>query len=69
MCTRRYCWLGLGGTVAQLLRSAIRALPVHISEFYIALSATMVVSIGLTAGLGPVRQAAQLNPVEGLRAE
>lgn len=59
--------LGIGA--AQLLHGLIPALPVHLSGFYIALAESVAITIGLIAGLVPARQAAQLNPVEALRAE
>ncbi len=65
---------GIGGLIlgvgsALLLQAMIPSLPVHLSGFYIVLAETVAITIGLVAGLVPARQAAQLDPVEALRAE
>jgi putative ABC transport system permease protein len=59
--------LGVGG--AQLLTTAIPALPVHTPVSYVLIAEALAVVIGMLAGVLPARQAARLNPVEALRAE
>jgi putative ABC transport system permease protein len=61
--------LGLGIGLAQLLHLAIPDLPVHTPMIYVFLSEAIAVVIGLAAGVIPARHAAQLDPVEALRAE
>lgn len=61
--------LGLGAGLAWLLKTTISGLPVSISWTY-AIGALMAsVLIGLAAGVVPAMRAAQLNPVDALRAE
>lgn len=59
--------IGIGG--GQLLHLLIPALPVHISWFYVLLAEGLAIVIGLLAGVLPARHAAQLDPIEALRAE
>ena len=59
----------LGAGLAHLLHAAIPALPVHTSIFYVVLAELIAVTIGLLAGVLPARRAAQMDPVEALRAE
>jgi putative ABC transport system permease protein len=59
--------LGTGG--GQLLHLLVPALPVHTSWFYVMLAEGLAAAIGLLAGVMPARHAAQLDPVEALRAE
>ena len=59
--------IGIGG--GQLLHLLIPALPVHIAWFYVLLAEGLAVAIGLLAGVLPARHAAQLDPIEALRAE
>jgi putative ABC transport system permease protein len=61
--------LGLGMGLAQLLHLALPALPVHTPMIYVFLSEAIAVVIGLAAGVIPARHAAQMDPVEALRAE
>ncbi len=59
--------LGIGG--AQLLHRFVPALPVHTPIAYVVLAELLAAAIGLAAGVLPARRAAQLHPVEALRAE
>lgn len=59
--------LGAGG--ALLLGLAIPALPIKLAWYYILLAELLAVLIGLIAGVLPATRAANLNPVEALRAE
>jgi len=61
--------LGLGIGLAQLLHLALPDLPVHTPMLYVFLSEAIAVVIGLAAGVIPARHAAQMDPVEALRAE
>ena len=59
--------IGIGG--GQLLHLLVPALPLHISWLYVILAEALAVAIGLLAGVLPARHAAQLDPIEALRAE
>lgn len=59
--------LGIG--VAQLLRLALPALPVHTPWSFAAGALLMSAAIGLLAGVLPARNASRLDPIEALRAE
>ena len=59
--------IGAGG--AWLLGVSIPALPTHTSWDYVLLAETIAASIGLIAGVAPAWQAAQLDPIDALRAE
>jgi putative ABC transport system permease protein len=59
----------IGGGGALLLGLAIPALPTQLSWHYILLAELLAVFIGLIAGVAPATRAANLNPVEALRAE
>lgn len=59
--------LGIG--IGQLLSLAIPALPVHTPWSFVILAESIAVLIGLTAGVVPALHAANLDPVEALRAE
>ena len=61
--------LVLGASAAQLLHLIVPALPVSTPWHFVAVAEGIALSIGLLAGLLPARRAAQLNPVDALRAE
>jgi putative ABC transport system permease protein len=61
--------LGLGVGLAQAIRLFVPALPVHTPLSFVLLAEFLAMSIGLAAGVLPARRAAQLNPVEALRAD
>jgi len=61
--------LALGTGIAGLLHAALPALPVHIPLGYVLLAEVIAVSIGLVAGVVPAYRAANMDPVEALRAE
>lgn len=61
--------LALGTGIAGLLHAALPALPVHIPLGYVLLAEVVAVSIGLAAGVVPAYRAANMDPVEALRAE
>lgn len=59
--------IGAGG--AWLLGTAVPALPTHTPWSYVVLAEIMAALIGLLAGVLPARHAANLDPIEALRAE
>jgi putative ABC transport system permease protein len=59
--------IGIGG--GQLLHLLVPAMPLHISWLYVILAEALAVVIGILAGVLPARHAAQLDPIEALRAE
>ncbi|MEQ1803147.1 MAG: ABC transporter permease [Gammaproteobacteria bacterium] len=63
------CGLLLGLAFMGLLRFALPALPVSPAWPYMALAVVVALVIGLVAGVLPAIRAAQLDPVDSLRAE
>lgn len=61
--------LVLGVGLAQLIHVALPALPVHTPIVFVVLGEAIAVTIGLLAGVLPARRAAQMDPVDALRAE
>ncbi len=59
--------LGAGG--AWLLGATIPELPTHTPWVYVLMAECVAAAIGLTAGVAPAYQAANLDPIEALRAE
>jgi putative ABC transport system permease protein len=61
--------LALGIGIVLLAQWALPAMPATISPLYVGLSLGIAVVIGLIAGVLPARAAAQLEPLDALRAE
>ena len=61
--------LTLGISIVVLTQWAMPAMPAAISPFYVVLALVIAVIIGLLAGVLPARAAAQLEPLDALRAE
>lgn len=59
--------IGAGG--AWLLGMIVPALPTHTPWLYVVLAEILAALIGLLAGVLPAHRAANLNPIEALRAE
>jgi len=59
--------IGAGG--AWLLSTFVPALPTHTPWSYVVLAELLAASVGLIAGVLPARHAANLDPIEALRAE
>jgi putative ABC transport system permease protein len=59
--------IGTGG--AWLLGAAVPALPTHTRWSYVLLAEMLAAFIGLLAGILPAHRAANLDPIEALRAE
>ena len=59
--------IGTGG--AWLLGVTVPALPIHTPLLYVFLAELLAVVIGLLAGVLPALKAANLNPIDALRAE
>lgn len=61
--------LVIGVGIAQLLRFALPALPVHTPWTFVIAALLVSAIIGLAAGVAPAVRASRLNPVDALRAE
>lgn len=61
--------LALGFGLAQLIHFAVPALPVHTPVSFVLMAEGIALCIGLVAGVMPARSAAQLDPVQALRAD
>jgi putative ABC transport system permease protein len=61
--------LAIGIGLAQSLRLALPALPVHTPMVFVVAAQAVALSIGLAAGVMPAYRAARLDPVAALRAE
>ncbi len=59
--------IGTGG--AWLLERIIPALPTHTPWSYVVMAELLAASVGIIAGVLPARRAANLDPIEALRAE
>ena len=59
----------LGVGLAQLLRLAIPAFPVHTPWHFAMIDQILAAGIGLLAGVLPARHAARLDPIDALRTE
>jgi len=56
-------------SIVLLVQWTMPAMPATISPLYVALSLVLAVLIGAVAGVLPARSAAQLEPLDALRAE
>jgi putative ABC transport system permease protein len=61
--------IGVGAGSCALLRVVVPGLPVHTPAVFVLLAVAVSLIIGLAAGVTPARRAAQLDPIEALRAE
>lgn len=61
--------LAIGAGIAWLLGEFVPALPTHTPWLYAVYAEALAAVIGLLAGVLPARHAANLDPVEALRAE
>ena len=61
--------LAIGAGGAQLLHWIVPALPVHTPVRYVLLAEGIALAVGLLAGVLPARRAANMAPVDALRAE
>ena len=59
----------LGVGLAQVLRLALPAFPVHTPWSFAVGALVMSAVIGLLAGVLPARSASRLDPIDALRAE
>ncbi|HEY5657193.1 MAG TPA: ABC transporter permease [Myxococcota bacterium] len=64
-----FAGISVGAGACALLRVAVPGLPVHTPPLFVILAVTVSLGIGLLAGVMPARRAAQLDPIEALRAE
>lgn len=65
---------GIAGIISAVmlvlsLQLLLPALPLQLNLLYLSLSLLLSIAIGLAAGIAPARQAAQMNPIDALRAE
>ena len=61
--------LAIGMAIVVFVQWAVPAMPATISPLYVLLSLALAVLIGALAGVLPARSAAQLEPLDALRAE
>ena len=61
--------LMIGDRGAWLLGMIVPALPTHTPWLYVVLAEILAALIGLLAGVLPAHRAANLDPIEALRAE
>jgi putative ABC transport system permease protein len=61
--------LAVGMSIVVFVQWAVPAMPATISPLYVLLSLGLAVLIGAVAGVLPARSAAQLEPLDALRAE
>jgi putative ABC transport system permease protein len=61
--------LTLGIAIVLLTQWALPGMPATISPLYVGLALAIAIVIGLVAGVLPARNAAQLEPLDALRAE
>jgi putative ABC transport system permease protein len=61
--------LALGMGIVLIVQWTVPAIPATISPLYVVLSLALAVLIGALAGVLPARNAAQLEPLDALRAE
>ena len=61
--------LGVGLGVCALIRAAVPGLPVHTPPVFVVLALAVSFATGVLSGVLPARRAAELDPVEALRAE
>jgi putative ABC transport system permease protein len=54
---------------AWLLQAVVPGLSVYVPIWVVAAALVMALGVGLAAGVAPARRAADLDPVEALRAE
>jgi putative ABC transport system permease protein len=61
--------VGLGLGLCTLLRTAIPGLPVQTPVVYVVAAVAISLAMGLASGVTPAKRAAELDPIEALRAE
>ena len=61
--------VGLGLGLCALLRTAIPGLPVQTPVVYVVVAVAISLAMGLASGVTPAKRAAELDPIEALRAE